>query len=65
VLLGLAGAVLAGRSISGLLYRVNGAHPAVLLGAAAVLGLAALVAVWLPARRAARADPLAALAPDS
>ncbi|HET6983661.1 MAG TPA: FtsX-like permease family protein, partial [Myxococcaceae bacterium] len=65
VLLGLGGAVAAGRSVSGLLYRVNGAHPGVLLGAAAVLGLAALLAVWLPARRAARADPLAALAPDS
>jgi ABC-type antimicrobial peptide transport system permease subunit len=57
--------VLAGRSISGLLYRVHGAHPGVLLGAATVLGSAALLAVWVPARRAARADPLAALAPDS
>src|SRR6185369_7832716 len=56
--LGLVGALLAGRSVSGLLYRVHGAHPGVLLGAAAVLGLAALVAVWVPARRAARADPL-------
>src|SRR5215470_3317870 len=62
---GLVGALIAGRSVSGLLYRVHGADPRVLLGAAAVLGLAALVAVWLPARRAARADPLAALAPDS
>ena len=65
VALGLVGALLAGRSVSGLLYRVHGAHPGVLLGAAAVLGLAALVAVWVPARRAARADPLGALAPDS
>jgi len=65
VVLGLIGALLAGRSVSGLLYRVPGAHPGVLLGAAAVLGLAALLAVWLPARRAARANPLAALAPDS
>ena len=65
VVLGLVGALLAGRSVSGLLYRVNGGDPAVLLGAAAVLGLAALAAVWFPARRAARADPLAALAPDS
>ena len=65
VVLGLVGALLAGRSISGLLYRVNGGDPAVLLGAAALLGLTALLAVWLPARRATRADPLAALAPDS
>ena len=65
VLLGLGGALLAGRSVAGLLYRVQGTDPGVLLGAAAVLGLAALLAVWLPARRAARADPLAALAPDS
>jgi predicted permease len=65
VALGLVGALLAGRSVSGLLYRVSGAHPGVLLGAAAVLGGVALIAVWVPARRAARADPLSALAPDS
>ena len=65
VLVGLVGALIAGRFVSGLLYRVHGADPRVLLGAAGVLGLAALVAVWLPARRAARADPLAALGADS
>jgi predicted permease len=64
VALGLVGALLAGRAVSGLLYRVHGADPGVLLGAAGVLGLSALLAVWLPARRAARADPLAALAPE-
>jgi ABC-type lipoprotein release transport system permease subunit len=30
-------------------------------GAAGVLALAAIVATWLPARRAARVDPIAAL----
>ncbi len=64
VAFGLAGALLAGRAVSGLLYRVHGADPGVLLGAAGVLSLSALLAVWLPARRAARADPLAALAPE-
>jgi putative ABC transport system permease protein len=64
LLLGLGCALLAGRSISGLLYRVKATDPAVLLGAAMVLGLAALLAVWIPARRAARADPLGALSPE-
>ena len=64
LVLGLGCALLAGRSISGLLYRVKATDPAVHLGAAAVLGLAALLAVWIPARRAARADPLGALSPE-
>ncbi|MGZ3478902.1 MAG: ABC transporter permease [Myxococcaceae bacterium] len=64
LLLGLGFALVAGRSVSGLLYRVKPTDPAVLLGAAAVLGLAALLAVWIPARRAARADPLGALSPE-
>ena len=64
LLLGLGCALVASRSIAGLLYRVKPADPAVLLGAAMVLGLAALLAVWIPARRAARADPLGALSPE-
>src|SRR5262245_9653776 len=58
VLLGLGGAVVAGRFLAGLLYRVRATDPGVLLGASLLLGLTALVAVWLPARRATRADPL-------
>jgi ABC-type lipoprotein release transport system permease subunit len=37
------------------------ADPAVMACAAGVLGLVALCAAWLPARRAAHLDPMAAL----
>ena len=46
--LGLGCALVAGRSVSSLLYRVKATDPGVLLVAAVVLGLAALLAVWIP-----------------
>jgi predicted permease len=51
----------AGRLIRGLLYGVGATDVVALGGAAALLGLAALVASWIPARRAARLDPVIAL----
>ena len=51
----------AGKLVSGLLYRVSPFDPAVLLIAAAVLSAAAMLASYLPARRAARVVPLDAL----
>lgn len=59
--LGLALALGAGRVVSSLLFEVEAGNPAVYAGAAALLIAAALLASWLPARRAARTDPLAAL----
>ena len=44
-----------------LLYGVGAVDPASLLSSASVLGGAALLACWLPARRAARVDPAIAL----
>ncbi|HEX8211570.1 MAG TPA: ABC transporter permease [Longimicrobium sp.] len=65
VALGLAvGTVLAivvGKLASGMLYGVTAADPALLLGAPAVLMSVALLASWLPARRASRVDPVVAL----
>ncbi len=56
--LGLVGAFTAGRLVQGLLYGVSTADPAALGGVSAVLLAAALIATWLPARRAASVDPM-------
>ena len=40
-----------------LLFGVSPGDPAVIAGAAGLLALAALVANWIPARRAARTNP--------
>lgn len=61
VVLGLVGAVALGRSMQAILVDTNPADPGVLTGAAVLLGTIALVAGWLPARRASRVDPLTAL----
>ncbi len=49
------------REMASQLYGVNGGDPALLIPIAAILTLVALVACWLPARKAARVDPLEAL----
>jgi predicted permease len=59
--LGLAGAVFTTRYLSTLLYGIAPRDPATLGGAAAMLGLVALTACYLPARRATRVDPMVAL----
>jgi ABC-type antimicrobial peptide transport system permease subunit len=58
---GLPAAMVAGRSLEGLLFGVRPIDPGTLaVAAAATLGVAA-VAAYLPARRASRVDPMAAL----
>ena len=64
VALGLPLAALLGVALSSLLYDVKPLDPVVFLTAPAVLALAALVATWLPARRATRVTPLTALRAD-
>ncbi|MGO9096387.1 MAG: ABC transporter permease [Bryobacteraceae bacterium] len=58
---GLAGSLWLSRFLRAMLYGVTPGDPAILTGVAAVLVGAAALALLLPARRAARIDPAAAL----
>ena len=51
----------AGRALSAALYGVSPADPISLAGASLILVIVATLACYLPARRASRLDPLAAL----
>ena len=61
LVLGALGALALSRAVRGLLFGVGPADPMSYLSAVVLLGGAALVACWLPARRATRVDPLVAL----
>jgi putative ABC transport system permease protein len=61
LLAGLAAACAAGRLVADQLFAVSATDPAVYLGAPLLLAVIALAAHWLPARRATRVDPFAAL----
>ena len=52
------------RMLNGLLFGVQPADPATIIGAAALLMTVALVAAWIPARRAMTVDPMTALRRD-
>jgi putative ABC transport system permease protein len=62
--LGLAGSVALSSALKSLVYRMEGLTAPPLVLATAAVGIAAIVACWLPARRAARLDPLEALRAD-
>jgi putative ABC transport system permease protein len=59
--IGLAGALLLSRSMTSLLFEVKPTEPAVYAAVSLVLLVVALLASYLPARRAAKIDPLVAL----
>jgi putative ABC transport system permease protein len=63
-LIGIAGAAALSRTLATLLFGVAPLDPATFVAAAAVLGGVALLASYLPARRAARVDPVVALAEE-
>jgi putative ABC transport system permease protein len=60
-ILGLIGAWLAGRAMQSILFDVPTLHVAILLGTALVMTAVSLVACLIPARRAAKVDPVVAL----
>jgi putative ABC transport system permease protein len=59
--IGVAASLVAARFLAMLLFGVQTFDPVAMTGAPLVLGIAAWLAAYLPARRASRADPLAAL----
>jgi putative ABC transport system permease protein len=61
VALGLGGALVLTRLLRGLLFEVNPTDPMTFAGVSLVLALAALAASYIPAKRAARVDPMVAL----
>ena len=61
VALGLLGAAVLSRSMTALLFNVQPTDPAVYGSVSLLLMAVALLASYLPARRAARIDPLIAL----
>lgn len=61
VVAGLAGGLMAARAMRGFLFDVAPTDPLSFTAAVGVLTITALLAAWLPARRATRIDPLQAL----
>ena len=61
LVIGLLLAVGTGKVVSGLLYQVGALDPIAFTIAPMLLAAAALLATWLPARRAAHVDPMVAL----
>ena len=61
VAVGIAAALGLGRFISTLLFGVTATDPVVFIGVPVLLTAVALIAVWVPARRASAVDPIIAL----
>jgi putative ABC transport system permease protein len=59
--IGLAGALVATRVLRSFLFDLTPSDPITYTGVVVMLGAAAILASWIPARRAARVDPVVAL----
>jgi putative ABC transport system permease protein len=62
LVIGLTGAALSTRVIARLLFNTSPTDAATFAAVTILLGVGACLAAWLPARRAARVDPVRALA---
>jgi putative ABC transport system permease protein len=61
LVLGLGGTYIVGRTMKSILYEVNAIDPIAVGAVAVVLLLSAVLACYLPARRATRVDAMVAL----
>jgi putative ABC transport system permease protein len=61
IVIGLFGAFALSRVVAGMLYNVSASDPATLLGVSLLLAAVALLACYIPARRATRLDPIITL----
>ena len=61
ITIGIAGALALGRVLQSLLFEIKPTDPVTFIGVAVALGLVALAACCVPARRAMRVDPMVAL----
>ena len=61
MLIGVAGAVALRRVLAGLVFEVSTADPVIYLAVGTLMFVVALLATYVPARRASRVDPLVAL----
>ena len=59
--IGLISAVALSRFLQSVLFEVKGADPKIYFGVGTLLLAATFIACWIPARRASRVDPIAAL----
>jgi len=64
VAVGLLLSLAAGRVLAQIVYEVSPSDPFALLASSVLLSMAALLACFLPARRATHVDPIQALRPE-
>ena len=64
LVIGLIGAVAVAGTMRGLLYGLSPSDPITFVGVPLLLAMVVAAATWLPARRAARLEPMNALRSD-